>query len=397
MQTAVFPERYPNDVSDPQFATSSVSTYGIFFVLHMLGVVAAISILVLLPFLWAVFITGQGGDMTSPDGRRTVPAAAAFAQRAEGVRPAQRGSATQPATRGSASRGIRRLSTIAFKGIELLTKSSSFSGGKQRLGLSSAMVRVRAAHATLLVGYVVAFFLLMQHADTSDYCAQLGDEYARRGLSGSRQLIDACNSWPRHQIDTCTSFSSEIAPVYTCQYVNFTLTALESQLVDFGLDQGPQRGACRKNECKLFQHARAIALEFGVLFLAFCYFVSYGLPDLERLMGAEASVTSAIANKVASVADVTKRGSGGVISRMGNTLKGEASSVLHLRKREASKRSNAAALEVSSVTAQVGDLRSAGRASQPQALDSPPAVDFVEDPICSISEAGEDQDTPGCQ
>ena len=74
VQTAVFPERYPNDVSDPKFATSSVSTYGIFFVLHMLGVVAAISILVLLPFLWAVFITGQGGDMTSADGRRTVPA-----------------------------------------------------------------------------------------------------------------------------------------------------------------------------------------------------------------------------------------------------------------------------------------------------------------------------------
>ena len=305
--TGIFPERYANDVSNVVFAERTVDRHRIHYLLHMGGVCAAVAVLVGLPFFWALFITGSAGDaqLDAEGSNRSISTSAQRLIRLMSVR------LSAALTRG----GSRRRVGPAHGEPEAPHAPPAAADDARvlpaALGLSRPLVWARVVHVAVLLVYTGCFFVLVEHADTSDYCSMLQHEYARRGLAHTAQLADACARWPQPANTTasaCTSFSADVLPSYTCRYVTFTLSAAESQLVDFGLGFGVrERGACRKHGCLLFQNARSVALEFGLLLLSFTYYASYGLNDLQRLFNAKASVQEAFNERVRTVADAVPR------------------------------------------------------------------------------------------
>lgn len=294
--TGIFPERYANDVTNVAFADRTVDRHRIHYFLHMGGVCSAVAVLVGLPFFWALFITGSEGDAKLDEDSISGSARALIRRMSVRLSVAL----TRHASRRRVSCDSEVPQAPAATGEPRVPSAA--------LGLSRPLVWARVVHVSVLLVYTGCFFLLVEHADTSDYCFMLQREHAHRSLAHTAQLADACARWPKPANTTtasaCTAFSDDVLPSYTCRYVTFTLSAAEARLVDFGLGLGVrERGACRKHSCLIFQNARSVALEFGLLLLSFTYYASYGLNDLQRLFNAKASMREAFHERVRSVAD----------------------------------------------------------------------------------------------
>ena len=133
----------------------------------------------------------------------------------------------------------------------------------------------RSMHIAVLVTYLLAFAALRPHGpDITDFCAPNSPAMHH----GSRATAAAaCNAWPSLPPAKCARLR-DLPPTrgqplparYTCAWVNTSLSESAELLMPSSYD-AIYDGACKKATCQLLVNARAMALEFGFLFLQGAY------------------------------------------------------------------------------------------------------------------------------
>ena len=125
-------------------------------------------------------------------------------------------------------------------------------------------LRILLALAILIYGG--SYVSLRAHTDISNYCSVI-----RTQDLGHHAVRMRCNMWPSLDNATCAKLASlngglgHPLPVhYRCAFVNRSLSAVEAALQPEEYDARHQ-GECKKSTCRLYEHARSIALEFGML------------------------------------------------------------------------------------------------------------------------------------
>jgi len=163
------------------------------------------------------------------------------------------------------------------------------------------ILAIRGVHALAALAYFGFFAAFRTLPDASEFCAPFAADPA------------GCAAWPNLTDADCkrlgqlasgpdwlaTPDGHRLPTTYRCVFVRGTLSEAEGLLLPPAV-AAAQTASCYKGECRLYENARSIALEFGLLYLVAAYMATYALPDMRWVLELEAPATAAAPPPAAS-------------------------------------------------------------------------------------------------